>query len=65
MFAWSRTFYATYRGLYYCFDAKRDRDHAVKNHGFESVTATEAYKHYGQVIQVPWQIYERINKCKQ
>ena len=60
MFSWSRTFYAEKNGVYYNFDAKRQRDDAVKNHGMTGVTAAEAYKHYEKIVRVPWQKYENM-----
>lgn len=48
MFAWSRTFYAMKNGVYYNFEAKKDRDTAVNSHGYIKVSAAEAYKHYPQ-----------------
>lgn len=61
MFAWSRTFYAKKDDVYYNFERKRDRDDAVLNRGYESVTAAEAYQHYPH-IKVPWRKYESIVK---
>ena len=60
MFAWTRTWYAKKDGIYYNFDMKKQRDDAVKNHGFCKVKAQEAYQHYQ--IQVPWRKYHEFIK---
>lgn len=59
MFAWSRTWYAKHNEVYYNFEAKRDRDDACKNYGFEKVSANEAYKHY-PLIRVEWRNYKKF-----
>ena len=59
MFAWSRTFYATKNGAVYNFEAKRDRDDAVKNHGFETITSAEAWKNYPDITRIGWREYPR------
>lgn len=58
MFAWSRNFYAKRNGKYICFEAKRNRDDAVKNWGYEKVSAKEAYKHYPH-IRISWREWEQ------
>ena len=45
MFCWTRNFYAKSGKIYFCFEAKKDRDFMINNFGFEYVTANEAYKH--------------------
>lgn len=52
MWAWSRTFYATKNGTIYNFEAKRDRDDAVRNHGFEVMKAADAWKHYPNITRI-------------
>lgn len=59
MWAWSRTFYATKDGRVYNFEAKRDRDDAVRNHGFAVMTAAEAQKHYPNITRVGWRDYQK------
>lgn len=62
MFAWTRTWYAKRDGVYYNFDMKRQRDDAVNNHGMVEVSAIEAYKHFKEMVQVPWETYEKVIK---
>lgn len=60
MFAWTRTFYAKMHDRCFCFDAKRCRDDAVVHHGFELVSAKEAYNNYPKVTKIPWQYYKEF-----
>lgn len=53
-FSWTRTFYAQRNGIVYNFEAKRDRDDAVRNHGFEAMTAADAWKHYPNIVRISW-----------
>ena len=57
--AWTRTFYAQKDGRVYNFEAKRDRDDAVKNHGFQSMSAVEAWKRYPNITRVEWREYRK------
>lgn len=57
--AWSRTFYASKDGKIYNFEAKRDRDDAVRNHGFEKMASAEAWKHYPEITRIEWREYTR------
>lgn len=59
MWAWSRTFYAEKDGLIYNFEAKRDRDDAVRNHGFQSMSAVEAQKSYPNITRIEWREYQK------
>ena len=64
MWAWSRTFYAKKDGKIFNFEAKRDRDSAVRDHGFEKVKASEAYKCYPNITRIEWREYPRwIGGC--
>lgn len=58
--AWTRTFYASSNGTIYNFEMKRQRDDAVKHHGFEKVLATDAWKHYPNIVRVGWRDYGRF-----
>lgn len=49
MFSWTRNFYAERDGVFYQFEKKSNRDDAVKNYGFNLVSANEAYNHYPMV----------------
>ena len=40
--AWSRTFYAQKDGRIFNFEAKRNRDDAVRNHGFKAMKSSDA-----------------------
>lgn len=57
--AWSRTFYAEKDGQMYNFEAKRNRDDAVKNYGFVKVPSAEAWKRYPNITRIEWRAYER------
>lgn len=58
--AWTRTFYASKDGIIYNFEMKRQRDDAVKHHGFEKVLSADAMKHYPNIVRVEWRDYERF-----
>lgn len=62
MFAWSRTWYAEKDGVIYNFDMKKQRDELCNKHGFNLVTAKDAYGMYGNLVKVPWQNYESFKK---
>lgn len=55
--AWTRTFYASRNGTIFNFEMKRQRDDAVKHHGFEKVLSAEAMKHYPNITRVGWREY--------
>lgn len=58
--AWTRTFYASRNGTIFNFEMKRQRDDAVKHHGFEKVLSAEAMKHYPNIVRVGWREYDEF-----
>lgn len=58
--AWTRTFYASRNGIIYNFEMKRQRDDAVKHHGFGKVLSADAMKHYPNIIRIEWRDYEKF-----
>ena len=58
--AWSRTFYAIRNGTIFNFEAKRQRDDAVKHHGFEKMLSADAMKHYPNIVRVGWREYDEF-----
>ena len=58
--AWTRTFYASRNGNIYNFEMKRQRDNAVKHHGFEKMLSADAMKHYPNITRVEWRDYEKF-----
>ena len=58
--AWTRTFYASRNGTVFNFEAKRQRDDAVKHHGFEKMLSADAMKHYPNIVRVGWREYEEF-----
>ena len=58
--AWTRTFYASRNGTIFNFEAKRQRDDAVQNHGFSKVLSAEAMKHYPNITRVGWRDYGKF-----
>lgn len=57
--AWSRTFYAQKDGRIFNFEAKRNRDDAVRNHGFEAIKSYDAWKHYPNITRIGWREYQK------
>lgn len=64
MFAWSRTWYAERDGKYYNFDMKKQRDSICNTMdlGFRKVSASEAYNHFSDMVQVPWRTFDNFIK---
>lgn len=60
MFSWSRTFYAIKNGQVYRFEAKRQRDTAVRYYGLEAITAKAAYD-LGEPIKVSVRDFGKID----
>lgn len=58
--AWTRTFYATRNGTIFNFEAKRQRDDAVKHHGFEKMLSADAMNHYPNIVRVGWREYDEF-----
>lgn len=58
--AWTRTFYATKNGTIFNFEAKRQRDDAVKHHGFEKMLSADAMNHYPNIVRVGWREYDEF-----
>lgn len=57
---WTRTFYAKKNGFIYNFEAKRQRDIAVKELGMEKCPAIEAYeKKSSEYIRVWYHEFDR------
>lgn len=61
--AWSRTFYAQKDGRIFNFEAKRNRDDAVRNHGFEAMKSSDAWKHYPNITRIGWREYQKWVAC--
>lgn len=62
--AWSRTFYAQKDGRIFNFEAKRNRDDAVRNHGFEAMKSSDAWKHYPNITRITMRSKRRKNDDK-
>lgn len=60
--AWTRTFYAIKNGVIYNFEAKKQRDIAIKDLNMSKYPASEAYKNYSNIVRVG---YHDFNKWKE